>query len=87
MVNLYLKWAFVEAAVCATHLQGTRHRHVRDLYQKLKPDKGHGRAVADGRVGARALRLAPMVVSPALPAGVLRRSGAGLRCGAAWRAT
>ena len=50
MVNLYLKWAFVEAAVCATHLQGPRYRHVRDLYQKLKPNKGHGRAaVAIGR--------------------------------------
>lgn len=31
-----------EAALCATHLQGPRYR---DLYQKLKPDKGHGRAV------------------------------------------
>jgi transposase len=43
-VNLYLKWAFVEAAVCAARLQGARYRHVRHLYQKLKP-KGHGRAV------------------------------------------
>jgi transposase len=43
-VNLYLKWAFVDAAVCATHLHGPRYGHVRQLYQKLKP-KGHGRAV------------------------------------------
>ncbi len=43
-VNLYLKWAFVEAAVCATHLRGPRYRHVRDLYTRLQPSKGHGRA-------------------------------------------
>lgn len=49
LVNLYLKWAFVEAATCATHLRGPRYRHVHDLYQKLKT-KGHGRAiVAIGR--------------------------------------
>ena len=44
LVNLYLKWAFVEAAVCATHLRGPRYRHVRDLYQRLR-GKGYGRAI------------------------------------------
>lgn len=43
-VNLYLRWAFVEAAVCATRFHTPLHRHVNDLYQKLKPSKGHGRA-------------------------------------------
>ena len=43
-VNLYLKWAFVEAAVCATHLRGPLYRHVRGLYTRLQPSKGHGRA-------------------------------------------
>ncbi len=43
-VNLYLKWAFVEAAVCAAHLRGPLYRHIRDLYARLKPSKGHGRA-------------------------------------------
>ena len=37
---------------------------------------GHGRAVADGRVGARARGVAPMVSARALPAGVLRRPSA-----------
>jgi transposase len=44
-VNLYLKWAFVEAANCAVRLRGSRYRHVRELYQRLQPGKGHGRAV------------------------------------------
>jgi transposase len=43
-VNLYLKWAFVEAAVCATHIRGPLYQHVRDLYSRLQPSKGHGRA-------------------------------------------
>lgn len=43
-VNLYLKWAFVEAAVCATRLRGPLYQHVRDVYAKLQPTKGHGRA-------------------------------------------
>jgi hypothetical protein len=40
-------------------------------------------AVTVGRVGAPTRRVAPMVISPALPAGVLRPSGARLRRGAA----
>lgn len=45
-VNLYLKWAFVEAAVCATHVRGgdPLYRHVHELYRRLQPTKGHGRA-------------------------------------------
>ncbi len=43
-VNLYLKWAFVEAAVCAAHLHGPLYRHARALYTRLQPSKGHGRA-------------------------------------------
>lgn len=44
-VNLYLKWAFVEAANCSIRQRGSRYRHVRELYQRLQPGKGHGRAV------------------------------------------
>jgi transposase len=44
-VNLYLKWAFVEAANCAVRLRGSRYRHARDLYQRLQAGKGHGRAI------------------------------------------
>ena len=43
-VNLYLKWAFVEAANCAVRLRGPEYRHVRELFQRLQPSKGHGRA-------------------------------------------
>lgn len=43
-VNLYLKWAFVEAANCAIRLRGPEYRHVRELYTRLQPSKGHGRA-------------------------------------------
>jgi transposase len=43
-VNLYLKWAFVEAANCCIRLHGSQYRHVRDLYRRLQPSKGHGRA-------------------------------------------
>lgn len=43
-VNLYLKWAFVEAANCAIRLRGPRYRHARQLYQRLQLSKGHGRA-------------------------------------------
>ena len=49
-VNLYLKWAFVEAANCGIRLRGPEYRHVRELYQRLQPSKGHGRgAVAVAR--------------------------------------
>lgn len=44
-VNRYLKWAFVEAATCATHLRAYREGHIGLLYQRLAPAKGHGRAV------------------------------------------
>jgi transposase len=44
-VNLYLKWAFVEAANCAVRLRGPEYRHVRELFQRLQPGKGHGRAI------------------------------------------
>lgn len=44
-VNLYLKWAFVEAANCAVRLRGPEYRHVRELFQRLQPGKGHARAV------------------------------------------
>jgi hypothetical protein len=43
-VNLYLKWAFVETANCAIRLRGSQYRHVRELFQRLQPAKGHGRA-------------------------------------------
>lgn len=43
-VNLYLKWAFVEAANCAIRLRGPQYRHARELYRRLQPGKGHGRA-------------------------------------------
>ena len=43
-VNLYLKWAFVEAANCAIRLRGSQYRHACELYQRLQPLKGHGRA-------------------------------------------
>lgn len=44
-VNLYLKWAFVEAAVCAVKLKGWRYAHVRCLFARLQPTKGYGRAI------------------------------------------
>jgi transposase len=44
-VNLYLKWAFVEAAVCAVKLKGWRYAHVRRLFARLQPNKGYGRAI------------------------------------------
>ncbi len=43
-VNLYLKWAFVEAANCALRFRGPQNRHVLELYTRLQPVKGHGRA-------------------------------------------
>ncbi len=44
-VNHYLKWAFVEAANCAIRTRAHREDHIGLLYQRLYPNKGHGRAV------------------------------------------
>ena len=44
-VNHYLKWAFVEAANCAIRIKAHRQNHIGLLYQRLYPNKGHGRAV------------------------------------------
>ena len=44
-INRYLKWAFVEAANCAAHLRTHREAHIGLLYQRLAPNKGHGRAI------------------------------------------
>lgn len=44
-INRYLKWAFVEAANCAAHLRTYREGHIGLLYQRLAPNKGHGRAI------------------------------------------
>jgi len=44
-VNQYLKWGFVEAATCAVRLKAYRDSHVGHLYQRLAPNKGHGRAI------------------------------------------
>ncbi len=44
-VNHYLKWAFVEAANCAVRVHAYRQSHIRLLYDRLHPSKGHGRAV------------------------------------------
>jgi transposase len=43
-VNQYLKWGFVEAATCAVRLKKYRDSHVGQLYHRLAPGKGHGRA-------------------------------------------
>lgn len=44
-VNRYLKWAYVEAATCAIRLRIYRDGHIGQLYHRLAPHKGHGRAV------------------------------------------
>jgi transposase len=44
-VNQYLKWGFVEAATCAVRLEAYRDGHVGQLYHRLAPGKGHGRAI------------------------------------------
>jgi transposase len=44
-VNQYLKWGLVKAAACAVRLKAYRDSHIGRLYQRLQPDKGHGRAV------------------------------------------
>jgi hypothetical protein len=43
--NLFLKWAFIEAANCiVVHQSRLKGRHVVNLYQRLKAAKGHGKA-------------------------------------------
>jgi len=44
-INHYLKWGFVEAATCAIRLKAYRKSHVGQLYNRLAPGKGHGRAI------------------------------------------
>lgn len=45
-VNRYLKWAFVEAAnVTAIHHRRWSQRHVSQLYQRLRANKGHQKAI------------------------------------------
>ena len=45
-VNRYLKWAFVEAAnTIALHHRRRPHRHVSQLYYRLKNRKGHPKAI------------------------------------------
>jgi transposase len=44
-INPFLKWAFVEAAVCSLHHTGPRYAHVKTLFARLLPTKGFGRAV------------------------------------------
>ncbi|HEX8713420.1 MAG TPA: IS110 family transposase [Terracidiphilus sp.] len=43
--NHYLRWAFVEAAACiVSHKQQRQGQHVVELYERLKKQKGHGKA-------------------------------------------
>ncbi|HYZ22147.1 MAG TPA: transposase, partial [Rhodopila sp.] len=43
--NLYLKWAFVEAANCiAAQRRRLKGTHVVELYERLSAAKGHGKA-------------------------------------------
>ena len=44
-INPFLKWAFVEAAVCSLHHTGPCYAHVKTLFARLIPTKGFGRAV------------------------------------------
>lgn len=44
-INPFLKWAYVEAAVCSLHPSGPRYAHVKSLFARLAPTKGFGRAV------------------------------------------
>ncbi len=44
-VNHYLKWGFVEAATCAVRIKAYRGTHLDQLYHRLAPGKGHGRAI------------------------------------------
>jgi transposase len=44
-VNVYLKWAFVEAANSAIlNRQRCNYQHISQLYQRVKSRRGHGRA-------------------------------------------
>ena len=44
-VNVYLKWAFIEAANSAVlNAERCGYDHVTRLYQRLKPRRGHGKA-------------------------------------------
>jgi len=44
-VNVYLKWAFVEAANSALlNAERCGYGHISRLYQRLKPRRGHGKA-------------------------------------------
>jgi transposase len=44
-VNVYLKWAFVEAANSALlNAQRCGYNHISRLYQRIKPRRGHGKA-------------------------------------------
>ncbi len=45
-VNLYLKWAFTEAANSAVlNCERCEYRHVDRLYKNIQPRRGHGRAI------------------------------------------
>ena len=44
-VNVYLKWAFVEAANSALlNAERCGYNHISRLYQRIKPRRGHGKA-------------------------------------------
>ncbi len=45
-VNLYLKWAFVEAANSAVlNRERCQYRHISRLYENVKARRGHGKAI------------------------------------------
>lgn len=44
-VNRYLRWAFIEAATCAVHIQVYHNSHIARLFQRLSPTRGYGRAI------------------------------------------
>jgi transposase len=44
-VNVYLKWAFVEAANSALlNAERCGYGHIHRLYQRIRPRRGHGKA-------------------------------------------
>jgi transposase len=44
-VNMYLKWAFVEAANSSLlNAERCSYHHISQLYQRIKPRRGHGKA-------------------------------------------
>jgi transposase len=45
-VNLYLKWAFVEAATCAVHVRAYQNSHISRLFQRLRPTRGRAAMAA-----------------------------------------